>query len=501
MTSSESRADSQSESRANPQLDVGRSRRDAMLFGGVLCFSFLSRVPFLGTGYGNDPDAWGLAVAARHIAATGEYVASRLPGYPVQELACSLLYRGGPIALNAVTALLSAVAVGFFMCSVRRLGSRQHLWAGLALAMTPVIFVNSTNSMDYVWALAFILAGHHCALVGRPVLAGCLLGLAVGCRITSVAMVLPLCILLFEASAIPSGPRAIIKLLLATCLVAAIAYMPVAYCYGCGFLSFAEPPTYPSVLSVFSRATLRTWGCVGSLVIAGGLAFTALRFVARSRAVGARLEGAAIPSPKSRAPIIAAAVAIGAYVIAYLRLPLEEGYLIPAVPFVIILLGRVMTRRMFKGVCLALCVSPWVCSLGRTASASPQTYSSSAMHFNVAGQQLALDIARGPIFVSHAERQYGMGFVDRIMQHGDRLPRGSVIVVGFWQTQILAKLTDPPPESPLFVSIIDADQLERFQLDGRMIYFLPEMATYNQAVNGFDLERTAASPLDLFWSR
>lgn len=491
----------ESESRAESPSGIGQSRRDMILFGGVLCFSFLLRVPFLGVGYGNDPDAWGLAVAARHIATTGDYIASRLPGYPVQEWACSLLYRGGPIAFNAVTALLSVVAVGFFMCSVKRLGSRHHLWAGLALAMAPVIFVNSTNSMDYVWALAFILAGHHCALVGRPVLAGCLLGVAVACRITSVGMVFPLGLLLFDTSAIPSGRWAVIKFLLATCLIAVIAYMPVAYCYGWGFLSFVEPPKYPSMLSVFSRATLRIWGCVGLLAIVGGVAISAMRFVARGRAAGSSPACAAIPAPKSRMPIISAAIVLGVYVCAYLRLPLEEGYLIPVVPFVIILLGRMMTRRMFTGVCLALCVSPWVCGLGRTASASPQTYSASALHFSVAGQPLVLDIARGPIFVSHAERRYGMAFVDRIIQHGDRLPHGSVIVVGYWRTHILAQLSDPPPESPIFVSVIDADQLDLFQSEDRSIYFLPEMVENNLAVNGVDLKQAAASPLDLFWGR
>ncbi len=484
------------------QTGVGRSRRDAILFGCVVVFVFLSRLPFLGAGYGNDPDAWGLAVAARHIAASGEYVASRLPGYPVQELLCSLLYRGGPVALNAMTALLSAVAVGFFMCSVRRLGSGQHLWAGLALALTPVIFVNSTNSMDYVWALAFILAGHHCALVGRPVLAGCLLGVAVGCRITSVAMVLPLGILLFGASAVPLRRRAIAEFLLATCLVATIAYMPVAYHYGWGFLSFVEPPTYPPLLSVFSRATLRTWGCVGSLAIVGGLALTALRFCVRVRSRARALgTDVAIPAFGGHVPIVAAAVAVGVYVLAYLQLPLEEGYLIPAVPFVIILLGRMMTRRMFKCVCVALCVSPLVCGLGRTVSASPQTYSSRALHFSVAGQQLVLDIAHGPILVAHAERLYGMAFVDRVLQSGKMLPHGSVIVIGFWRSQVKAKLTDPLPESPIFMNVIDADQVDRFRSEGRAIYYLPEMAVYNQAVNGLDLDRATASPLDLYWGR
>ncbi|MEP6937397.1 MAG: hypothetical protein ABI871_04945, partial [Chthoniobacterales bacterium] len=49
----------------------------------------LSRLPFLDAGYGVNVDAWRVARAARHIAQTGEYEASRFPGYPVHEIVCS----------------------------------------------------------------------------------------------------------------------------------------------------------------------------------------------------------------------------------------------------------------------------------------------------------------------------------------------------------------------------------------------------------------------------
>ena len=57
---------------------------------------FASRLPFLGPGYGFDPDAWRVAFAARDIVTSGHYEASRFPGYPVQEIASALLLRGGP---------------------------------------------------------------------------------------------------------------------------------------------------------------------------------------------------------------------------------------------------------------------------------------------------------------------------------------------------------------------------------------------------------------------
>ena len=46
----------------------------------------VSRVFFLDAGYGSEEDAWGVALTAKHIAQSGEYEASRLPGHPLQEL-------------------------------------------------------------------------------------------------------------------------------------------------------------------------------------------------------------------------------------------------------------------------------------------------------------------------------------------------------------------------------------------------------------------------------
>ena len=56
---------------------------------------FISRLPFLDAGYGNEQDGWRVAAAARSIGMTGEYKVSRLPGFPVIEFACSLVWKYG----------------------------------------------------------------------------------------------------------------------------------------------------------------------------------------------------------------------------------------------------------------------------------------------------------------------------------------------------------------------------------------------------------------------
>src|SRR6266446_7177551 len=130
----------------------------------VLVVVLFSRVPFLNAGYGVNVDAWRVARVAREIATTGQYSVSRFPGYPIQEIVCSWFWRGGPLASNALTALLSAVAVTAFVAIGRKLHYRNTWLSGLALAATPIFFVSSVCSKDYMWALAFVLLAILCSL-------------------------------------------------------------------------------------------------------------------------------------------------------------------------------------------------------------------------------------------------------------------------------------------------------------------------------------------------
>ena len=133
-----------------------------------------SRWPFLDAGYGTSPDAWRVADAARHIAQTGQYEASRLPGYPLHEIVCSLFWQGGPIALNGLSAAMSLAAALAVWLIARQLGCRDAALCALAFAATPVVFINSVSSKDYVWATAFVLWAVHAALGRHPARCGVL---------------------------------------------------------------------------------------------------------------------------------------------------------------------------------------------------------------------------------------------------------------------------------------------------------------------------------------
>src|SRR5580704_17985771 len=113
-----------------------------------------TRLPWIGSGYGSDPDGYRVVMVARQIAHGGVYEASRLPGFPVYEYLTTLSASAAPWVSNAVTALSSVAGVVCFALIARELRVRQYLLIALAFALTPVVILSSCCTMDYIPALA-----------------------------------------------------------------------------------------------------------------------------------------------------------------------------------------------------------------------------------------------------------------------------------------------------------------------------------------------------------
>src|SRR5439155_16417555 len=279
-------------------------------------------------------------------------------GYPVQEWASAAVWRGGPVALNGLTALFSVAAAILLAHLVRRQGGRNGWVAALAFAFVPAVYISSAAAIDYLWAVAFLLGACLAAQRGRPVLTGVLLGIAVGCRITSACFLLPLAVLLWHAM---PGRRigAVATTAIVAGLLGALPYLPVFLRYGPGFLSYHDPyngeqhsvlaflsgmlhpgaPAFPPLL-IAGQATVGVWGIVGCMALA-----CALVLAWRDRAAPAAAR--ALPPP---APAVAWSwvLAMALVVALYLRLPHDEGYLIPAVPFALLGLGALTRAPVFR---------------------------------------------------------------------------------------------------------------------------------------------------------
>ncbi|MGH2568882.1 MAG: hypothetical protein ACRDGA_11125 [Bacteroidota bacterium] len=207
-------------------------QNDVVLFVLLTATVFLTRLPLLDAGYGSDPDAWRVVLVARSLTTTGEYTVSRFPGFPVHELTASLFWNAGPAVLNGITAFFSALGVAWFGLVLKSLGYKQYWLGSFALAFTVVLFINSTVTLDYLWALHFILASFYCVGRDKPLVGGLLLGLAIGCRVTSVLMVVPLLYYLNSVSPGHQARRRMMLFLFVLLVTALAGFAPVLAKYG-----------------------------------------------------------------------------------------------------------------------------------------------------------------------------------------------------------------------------------------------------------------------------
>ncbi|TDP82083.1 hypothetical protein EV672_10637 [Aquabacterium commune] len=165
------------------------------------CLVVLTRLPWVGQGYGADADAWRAVQAGAHLFETGTYIPSRPPGYPLPEYFLAFCHGLGwdtPLAMTLVSAVLSG-CVGALMFTVSAgAGLGRALAAALALTMTPAIFVASITVMDYLWGMVFFLIATLFMRQQKLLAAAVFLGLAAASRPTYAAGVVPLALLFLQ---------------------------------------------------------------------------------------------------------------------------------------------------------------------------------------------------------------------------------------------------------------------------------------------------------------
>src|SRR6266545_4432807 len=149
--------------RRGPQPALDEPGSPILIFVAVFV---LVRLPFLLGGYGADTDAYRVALAAKYLWATGEYLPSRLPGYPLHELVTVLLIWGGPFLTNLATAVAALAGVLVLDRIVVAVGVPHRGWLLAAMAFTPWLLINSTVTLDYQWALTAMMGAYLLVIRG-----------------------------------------------------------------------------------------------------------------------------------------------------------------------------------------------------------------------------------------------------------------------------------------------------------------------------------------------
>jgi hypothetical protein len=315
---------------------VGERRLAVLLLVALVCYA-----PFIRFGYGAADDSWRIAEAGRRFMATGVYTPSRYPGFPVHEIPAALLaHVGGALLSNAGSLAMALLGVYAFTRVAAHFGLRHRFLLALSFATNPVYWTSATYTIDYVWSLALLLSGFALALERRYLWAGVVLGLATGSRLSSFAFALTL--LGYQALRARADRRSIAGAAALAACIGALGYVSTLQRYGLLRLHFGDWDRF-DYLANFAYGNIMLVG--PQSLIALGLALSTIV-----------IRGSRLFPPEWRSLAGFCAIIIAGYEALFLFMPIQVGYLLPALPCLLLVLGIVWRDRP-KLLVLWLCTS------------------------------------------------------------------------------------------------------------------------------------------------
>lgn len=313
------------------------SRADWIILGVLFC----AYVPFVFLGYGTDNDAYGVLDAGKILWNTHKYVPSRNPGYLLFELVMlGLNALGGSILCNLASVTVSLTAIGLFQFLCRHFHVPHRPILSLIFGLIPTWWLNATAVSDHAWGVMWVLLALVLFIKERPLWAGLVLGLALGTRLASfvgVGAVGVFALLTQPAQRSRIVIAGVIGLVIGlSCFIPPWFWAKAKYGDPWRFLEAqvegASQWTLAMRFGRFAYRNLYFWGLPAALLLAGFIGFGIPSLVnALRRAV-------------HRPIVLLCVAAVVGYELLFLKYPIEKGYLIAMVPWLLILVGLATTR-------------------------------------------------------------------------------------------------------------------------------------------------------------
>jgi hypothetical protein len=180
----------------------------------------------------------------------------------------------------------------------------------------------------------------------------------------------------------------------------------------------------------------------------------------------------ALDAPRTRQALVLAAAAIALYLGAFLRLPDEAGYLVPAVPFVLLTIALLTPPWAAGAVAVALVLSSWVAF------------------------DAGVPILDGPIVEDHLVRESQQRSTQAVIDAVAALPGRAAIVSGWILPRIKLALDGDQEGAHQFIYLVEnpADY-QHYLADGRSIYYLPGVDLYESQAHELELADLGARQL------
>lgn len=424
----------------------------------------LTRIPFLFFGYGSEEDAWALPLVAERIARSGVYEVSRLPGHPFQEIIYTLIWNAGPVVYNLLTLIVSSFGIYFFIRILQFL-KLEWKWATLCLAFTPIFYINCTNNMDYVWASSFIILSLYYLLNNRLLLAGLFLAIAVGCRITSGAAILPM--LVYLAS---NNQKQFLRSAFHTCLYTGIfsfiIFIPVLKEYGFTFFTYYEHFPIPSFAKNFYKGSIGAFGITGYLAVFIFIIYSLKKLIRQPDLL--------------KSPILLLTLSgIIIFKIAFISLPLKSAFIIPILPYLFLMTALLCNDNIQKRGTLLLIIACFFFGINLSDPLRGSKESVLSYTFNVSNQKIVFDVFSGIFTADITKRINRTEFSESIIEKASLINQPTYIIAGWYLSDILVLQKGRENKLVEYSYYTDEQKLDSLKSHGINLFYLPQQNELN----------------------
>lgn len=432
----------------------------------------LSRLPFLFFGYGSEEDAWALPLVAERIATSGVYEVSRLPGHPLQELIFTLVWNKGSIVFNLITVIISTIGIAFFMLILQKVKSPNWLWAGIALAATPIIYINSTNNMDYTWAMSFGLISLFYVLNTEFILAGIFIGLAVGCRITSGALLLPYCYLIWNMVDSKERIKSILKIIATSGISSVILFAPVIYTYGLTFFTYYQHFPIPGFAKNFYKGTFAAFGSIGSATV---FVLLILLVTRKNNTLNIYLNQKNI----TKHLLTSIYLTIILFLIAFIKLPLKAAFMIPVASAFWLAASIKLSKKEMKFGALTMIFSCFFLGFNLADPLRGSKQSNLSIPFEISKQKVVLDPFAGTFTADITKRIQRTNYANEVINKASSINHPTFIIAGWWLADILVLQKGKENPNVTYDYYVNEEKLIILKEKKVTILYLPEQDLYN----------------------
>ncbi|HHH80529.1 MAG TPA: hypothetical protein ENL24_00815 [candidate division Zixibacteria bacterium] len=442
----------------------------------IIIAYFISRFALLKTGFGLDPDAWRIANSAFDLHFLGYYHPSRLPGYPLPELIDSILITQGWIATNLATSIISLLGITFFYKILSKLRMKLKLLITISFALMPSVWINSANSMDYMWATSFLIMALYFLIDEKVCISAILLGLSSASRMSNAIFVVPFAYWILSSEGKRNEKlRKTIYFLCLTIVIAGIFYIPIINEFGLKFF-----PHLPGKMTkiLVAKNLVRTFGLLPCIAVPLALIYIVSKTI--------------ITKSSRRRILIFSIISMILVFGLFAKIPYEACYLLPIVPIILLALTTGMSRKALLIISILL-IQPSIFTF------RPQKIiDKGAILKNIRHREQQLDFAKRIISeASHKHSVFVIGTwlpVVTYLKKVEFLTEGEMI---YFERKFPNKKFWDHEKDVWFAYLLTDDDLNYFKGAKYEIFFLPGIDEANRKIYGVDLRVKGAKEMPI----